>query len=228
MWNDSTSAEQVGDVSSTSLAHHQSIPKPSSSQACRHAVGIGRWRILAPLRGDNTARRGDIRRVKKTIVLYGLLGGVLIAGLKLIEYRFLVVEHSVEIYGGIVALLFSMVGIWLGLKLTRSRQTVIVRKVPVPVEVPVKVEVLVPVEVPVRASEPFVADSARMRQLGITPRELEILEAIAAGLSTREIAAKLYVSENTVKTHSSRLFDKLNAKRRTQAVQIAKEAGLIA
>jgi DNA-binding NarL/FixJ family response regulator len=83
------------------------------------------------------------------------------------------------------------------------------------------------VEVPVRVSEPFVVDDARREQLGITPRELEILAAIAEGLSTREIAEKLYVSENTVKTHSSRLFEKLNARRRTQAVQIGKEAGLI-
>lgn len=151
--------------------------------------------------------------MKKIILLYGLLGGVLIAGLKLIEYRFLVVEHSIEIYGGIVALLFSVLGIWLGLKLTRTRERVVVREVPV--------------EVPVRASEPFVANAARARELGITPREMEILQEIAAGLSTREIAAKLFVSENTVKTHSSRLFEKLNARRRTQAVQIAKEAGLI-
>jgi two-component system, NarL family, response regulator LiaR len=174
--------------------------------------------------------------VKKTILLYGLLGGVLIAGLKLIEYRFLVVEHSIEIYGGIVALLFSVLGIWLGLKLTRAKETIVVREVPVevpvtvevpvPVEVPVTVEVPVPVEV--RVSEPFVADPARARQMGITPREMEILEAIAAGLSTREIAARLFVSENTVKTHSSRLFEKLGARRRTQAVQMAKEAGLIA
>ena len=153
------------------------------------------------------------RLLKKTILLYGILAGVLIAGLKLIEYRFLIVEHSIEIYGGIVAALFSVVGIWLGLKLTRTREKVVVREVPV--------------EVPVR-SEPFVPDPERIRQLGITPRELEILEAIAAGLSTREIAARLFVSENTVKTHSKRLFDKLNARRRTQAVQIAKEAGLIA
>src|SRR3982751_2602296 len=97
-------------------------------------------------RGDNAARRGDIRRVKKTILLYGLLGGVLIAGLKLVEYRFLVVEHSIEIYGGIVALLFATLGIWLGLKLTRTKETVVVREVPVPVEVPV------------RASEPFVVN----------------------------------------------------------------------
>jgi DNA-binding CsgD family transcriptional regulator len=149
--------------------------------------------------------------VKKTILLYGLLGGVLITGLKLIEYRFLVVEHSLEIYGGLVALLFSAVGIWLGLKLTKTRETVVVKEVPVPV----------------RASEPFIVDTVRIQQLGITPRELEILQAIAAGLSNREIAEKFFVSENTVKTHSSRLFEKLSAKRRTQAVQIAKEAGLL-
>jgi len=151
--------------------------------------------------------------VRKTILLYGLLGGVLIAGLKLIEYRFLVVEHSIEIYGGLVALVFAMLGIWLGLKLTKTKQTVVVREVSV--------------QVAVRASEPFVVDQARRERLGITPRELEILELIAAGLSNREIAEKLFVSENTVKTHSSRLFDKLSARRRTQAVQIAKDAGLI-
>lgn len=171
---------------------------------------------------DTSACTEQQGRVKKIILLYGLLGGVLIAGLKFIEYRFLVIEHSLEIYGGLVALLFSVLGIWLGLKLTRTREKVIVREVEVPVQVPV------PVEVPVRASEPFIPNAARARELGITPRELEILQEIAAGLSTREIAAKLFVSENTVKTHSSRLFDKLNARRRTQAVQIAKEAGLIA
>jgi len=151
--------------------------------------------------------------VRKTILLYGLLGGVLIAGLKLIEYRFLVVEHSIEIYGGLIAALFAMLGIWLGIKLTKTKETVVVREVPVPVMV--------------RAPQPFAIDEARRDKLGITPRELEILELIAAGLSNREIAEKVFVSENTVKTHSSRLFDKLGAKRRTQAVQIAKDAGLI-
>jgi DNA-binding CsgD family transcriptional regulator len=149
--------------------------------------------------------------VKKTVFLYGLLGGAVIAGLKLIEYRFLVIEHSLEIYGGLVALTFSVLGIWLGLKLTKAKETIIVREVPVPI----------------RAPEPFVVNATRLEQLGITPRELEILGLIAAGMSNREIAEKLYVSENTVKTHSGRLFDKLQARRRTQAVQIAKEAGLI-
>ena len=149
--------------------------------------------------------------MKKTVVLYGLLSGVLIAGLKFIEYRYLVVEHSLEIYGGIVALLFSVVGIWLGLKLTKTKETIVVKEVAVPVPM----------------AEPFAVNSARQQELGVTARELEILEHIAAGLSNREIAEKLFVSENTVKTHSSRLFDKLDAKRRTQAVQRGKEAGLI-
>ena len=154
--------------------------------------------------------------MKKTILAYGILGGVLIAILKAVEYRFLVLEHSLEVYGGIVALLFSALGIWLGLKLTRTRETVVVREVPVHIEVPV----------PAREG-PFERDEARLAQLGITPRELEILEAMAAGLSNREIGERLFVSENTVKTHAARLFDKLSAKRRTQAVQRAKEAGLI-
>jgi DNA-binding CsgD family transcriptional regulator len=146
---------------------------------------------------------------KKTILLYGLIGGVLIAVLKLIEYRFLVLEHSVEIYGGIIALIFAGVGIWLGFKLRKTRTEVVVREVPVPM------------------TGPFVRNEARVGELGITPRELDILEAMAAGLSNREIGERLFVSENTVKTHAARLFSKLSASRRTQAVQKAKAAGLI-
>ena len=94
--------------------------------------------------------------MKKTVLVYGILGGVLIALLKLVEYRFLVLEHSLEIYGGIVALLFSSLGIWLGLKLTRTRETVVVR------EVPVAVEVRVPVEVPVPVVGPFQRNEKRV------------------------------------------------------------------
>ena len=155
--------------------------------------------------------------MRKTVLLYGILGGVLIAALKLVEYRFLVIEHSLEIYGGVVALIFSALGIWLGLKLTRTRETVVVREVPVPVVV----------RVAVPTTGPFERNLQRLEQLGITPRELEILEAMADGLSNREIGERLFVSENTVKTHAARLFDKLSARRRTQAVQRAKEAGLI-
>lgn len=155
--------------------------------------------------------------MKKIVLVYGILGGLLIAALNLIEYRFLILEHSLEIYGGLVAALFSALGIWLGLKLTRTREVVTVREVRVPVEVPV----------PVLASRPFVRNEKQVQQLGITPRELEILEALASGLSNREIAGRLNVSENTVKTHTGRVFDKLSARRRTQAVQRAREAELI-
>jgi len=147
--------------------------------------------------------------MRKHVLLYGLLGGVLIAALKLIEYRWLVVEHSLEIYGGLVAVIFASLGIWLGLKLTRKTETVIVREVEVPA----------PVD--------FTRDISKVASLGITPRELEILEFIAAGLSNKEIAERAHVSENTVKTHSSRVFDKLGARRRTQAVQRGKELRLI-
>jgi len=146
--------------------------------------------------------------VKKHILIYGLSGGLLIAVLKLVEFRFLVIEHSVEIYGGLIALLFASLGIWLGLKITGKNEVIVLREVPV-------------------AAQPFTLNEGKLRELGLTRRELEILVLIANGMSNREIAEKLFVSENTVKTHSSRLFDKLSAKRRTQAVQIGKELGLI-
>lgn len=137
------------------------------------------------------------------------MGGLLIALLKFVEYRFLVVEHSIEIYGGLVALVFAGVGIWLGLKLTKPKEVVVFK------------------EVTVSSAAPFALNEGTLRELTITPRELEILALIASGMSNREIAEKLFVSENTVKTHSSRLFEKLGAKRRTQAVQLGKEHGLI-
>jgi DNA-binding CsgD family transcriptional regulator len=145
--------------------------------------------------------------VRKHVLLYGLLGGALIALLQLIHYRWLVVEYSVEIYGALVAAVFASVGIWLGLRLTRP--TIVLR------------------EVRVEAPADFVRDQSKVEALGITPRELEILELIAQGLSNKEIAERAFVSENTVKTHSSRVFDKLGARRRTQAVQLGKEMKLI-
>jgi DNA-binding CsgD family transcriptional regulator len=149
--------------------------------------------------------------MKRIVLIYGLIGGILITVLQWSEYRFLVIEHSFEIYGGLTALIFAVLGIWLGIKLTGTRQKVIVREVSVPV----------PVE------QSFLPDEKRRDDLGITRRELEVLELMAQGMSNREIAQKLFVSENTVKTHSSRVFDKLGAKRRTQAVQLGKEFGLL-
>ena len=144
----------------------------------------------------------------RDILVFGVAAGLLALVVKLTEYRFLVIEHSVEVYAGLIAALAVTLGIWLGRSLRRRRETGAALSAPSP-------------------AEPFAPDAAGLSRLGITPRELEILELIAAGLSNREIGEKLFVSENTVKTHASRLFDKLGARRRTQAVQIGKTAHLI-
>lgn len=143
-------------------------------------------------------------QASREIALYGVCGGILIAVLRLAEHRFLVLRHSVEIYGAIVAVLFAGLGIWLGGTITRKKP-----------------------EVLVRVSGPFVLDEARVRELQVTPRELEILGLIAEGLSNKEIAERVFVSENTVKTHASRVFEKLGARRRTEAVQLGKSWRLI-
>jgi len=145
----------------------------------------------------------------RAVVVYGIAGGLLIVALRGIEYRFLVIDHSVEIYGALVAALFSGAGIWLGLTLTSRREVVVVH------------------EAPAIPREPFTVNDTRVRELGITPRELEILQLIARGMSTREIATFLFVSENTVKTHAARLLDKLGVNRRIKAVEAGRTLGLI-
>ena len=143
----------------------------------------------------------------KQLAVYGACGGLLIASIRLLEYRVLVVERSTAAYVALVAAACAIVGLTLGARAARRR--VVVKEVVVP-------------------AEPFVADEARIDALGITPRELEVLQLMAEGLSNKEMAERLFVSENTVKTHASRVFDKLGAGRRTQAVQIAKTLRIIA
>jgi DNA-binding CsgD family transcriptional regulator len=145
----------------------------------------------------------------KRVLLYGTIGGLLIALLQVIEYQHFVRAYTSEVYGGLVAVIFAVVGGWLGWRWSRQKEIVVVR------------------EVRVREDGPFALDAEKLKELTITPREHEILGLIAAGMSNREIGEKLFVSENTVKTHSSRLFEKLSVNRRTQAVQRAKELRLI-
>ncbi len=145
----------------------------------------------------------------KQVALYAAAGGVLIALLKVIEYKHFVREYPTGIYGGLVALIFTAVGIYFGLRWTRTKEVVVIR------------------EVPVRSGGPFVLNAVKLKEVGLTAREHEILGQIAQGLSNREIGEKLFVSENTVKTHSSRLFEKMQVNRRVQAVQKGKDLGLI-
>ena len=151
--------------------------------------------------------------MKRHVLIFGLVGGLLIATLQYTEYRFIIIEHSVELYSALVAILFATFGIWLGLRITRRRETVVVR------------EVLVPADAP--APKTFAPNPNHQDSVGITARELEVLTLIARGFSNREIAMQLFVSENTVKTHCARAFDKLGASRRIQAVQRGKELGLL-
>jgi DNA-binding CsgD family transcriptional regulator len=154
--------------------------------------------------------------MKRHVLIFGLVGGFLIAILQYSEYRFVIIGHSVEIYVALIAILFATFGIWLGLRIARRRE---------PAREAVVREVLVPADA--AAVEPFTPNTANQQTLGVTPRELEILALIARGFSNREIAAQLFVSENTVKTHCARAFEKLGAARRTQAVQRCKEQGLL-
>jgi NarL family two-component system response regulator LiaR len=147
--------------------------------------------------------------MRKQVLIFGLVGGVLITLLQLTEFHFIVLEHSVAIYGVLIAILFAGAGIWFGTRLLAPRERIV--EIPIPID---------------PASDPALDDSARER-LGITPREMEVLQLAARGLSNREIGETLFVSENTVKTHCSRAFDKLGARRRTEAVKRSKELGLL-
>jgi len=140
--------------------------------------------------------------MKRTIIVYGLSLAALISLLKFLEYRLFVRDLSIEFYVGIVAVMFTILGVWVGLKLTRKRTIII-------------------------TNPNFQFDQSRLEKLGISKREYEVLELMAKGFSNQEIADKLFVSLNTIKTHSSNLFLKLEAKRRTQAIQRAKELQLI-
>jgi NarL family two-component system response regulator LiaR len=144
-------------------------------------------------------------------ILYGISLAILLFILKWLEFRFVIIDHALEIYIGAIAVIFTALGIWLALKLARPKiQTVVVEK-----------------EVYKTADNGFTTNEEQLAKLGLSKRELEVLQLIAEGLSNQEIAARLFVSLNTIKTHSSRIFEKLDVKRRTQAIEKAKRLNLI-
>jgi len=128
---------------------------------------------------------------------------VLLGLLKLVEYQYFVRDIPLEFYVGTIAVLFTGLGIWAGLRLTR------------------------PKVIEVEIGGPFERDDEAVRRLGISKREFEVLELIAAGLSNQEIADRLFVSTSTVKTHVSSVLAKLDASRRTEAIANAKRLRII-
>ncbi|KOS04742.1 LuxR family transcriptional regulator [Flavobacterium akiainvivens] len=147
----------------------------------------------------------------KNALLYGLSLALLLLLLQWLEFRFLVLSHSMEVYVGFIALLFTGLGVWLALKLAKpKKETIVIEK-----------------EVHIPAPTEFTLNQNELERLGISKRELEVLQLMSEGLSNAEIAERLFVSLNTIKTHSSKLFEKLDVKRRTQAVEAAKRLQLI-
>src|ERR1022692_2015941 len=147
----------------------------------------------------------------KVVLGYGIALAVLLFLLKWLELRFVIYDHALEIYIGAIALMFTLLGIWLALKLARPKvETVIIEKTVYPDN-----------------SQGFAINEAALAALGLSKRELEVLALMAEGLSNDEIARRLFVSLNTIKTHSSRLFEKLDVSRRTQAIEKAKRLRLI-
>jgi two-component system, NarL family, response regulator LiaR len=153
----------------------------------------------------------DFFSKNKGILLYGTSLALLLFLLKWLELRFIIFDHAFDIYIGAIALVFTGLGIWLALTLAKPKvEKVVVEK-----------------EVYIQQGSEFILNNNEIARLGISKRELEVLQLMAQGLSNEEIAARLFVSLNTIKTHTSRLFEKMDAKRRTQAVEMAKRLSLI-
>lgn len=151
----------------------------------------------------------------KATIIYSISLAFLLFFLKWLELRFLIFDHSYEVYIGFIALIFTSLGVWLALKLSKPKIKTVVETV------------VVEKEVYVSRNEDFVPDTDLIAQLELTKRELEILGLMAQGHSNEEIAEKLFVSLSTVKSHNQNLFVKLDVKRRTQAVEKARRLNLI-
>ncbi|MDB5005210.1 MAG: helix-turn-helix transcriptional regulator [Mucilaginibacter sp.] len=153
----------------------------------------------------------SIRVKYKQIIVYGVALALLLFLLQWLELRFVIFDHAFEVYAGAIALIFTALGIWLAQKLIKPKvKTVVVEK-----------------QIFVDNNAGFILNQDAVDQLRISKRELEVLQLMADGLSNQEIAGRLFVSLNTIKTHSANLFEKLEAERRTQAIEKAKRLRLI-
>jgi len=135
----------------------------------------------------------------RIVVVYGAILAAASLGLEWLQYRYLVRAYSFEVYVALVALAFLELGLWAGSRLSRRALS----------------------------PAPFEPNTRVQQTLGISERELEVLELLAAGRSNKEIAGRLHVSPNTVKTHVAKLYGKLDVGRRTEAIRRARELGML-
>ena len=140
--------------------------------------------------------------MKKEILLYGILMGVLLVVLRLVQYNVIIRDINIEFYAAIVAVIFLIIGAWLGGKLVLKEKSI------------EKIE-----------GESTITPPKIEHDL--SKREYEVLVMMSKGFSNREIADKLFVSLNTIKTHTSNIYLKLNVKRRTQAIKKARDIQLL-
>lgn len=136
--------------------------------------------------------------MRKTILVFGLLILALLLLFQLSKYAVVFGHLNIEIAIAVIAVLFFFIGVYINKK-SLNKKTLLIKEI----------------------------DLQKIKALDITEREYEVLQGISDGLSNKEIADKLYLSESTIKTHVSNLLLKLNAKRRTQAIQIAKNLKII-
>lgn len=151
----------------------------------------------------------------KSILLYAVSLVVILIALQVLQYKLLLVNHAYELYILCIAIVFTGLGIWLALKLMKPKteiKTMVVEK---------------PVLVKEFSEAELKKIEKQIQQLGISNREMEVLQLMAQGLSNQEIADRIFLSLATVKTHSSNLFEKLDVKRRTQAIEKARQLYII-
>lgn len=142
----------------------------------------------------------------RSIFLYGILMALLVFSLKWLQWKYLVADYSLEIYVGLIAVFFTILGIWVATQLARPKvQTVIVEK---------------PIYVP--QEETFVVNTKELEKLNLSNREYEVLQLLTQGLSNTDIADKLFLSLSTIKTHVSNVLAKMDVKSRAQAIEKAK------
>lgn len=152
------------------------------------------------------AKKNNKAALVKQVILYGVLLGIVAAAMELLKFNLIVVENTFEVYALLVALVFGGVGIWVGTRLLAKNKPLIVVE---------------------GSGTPGVIDEEKIKELGISKREHEVLELIARGHTNQEVAELLFVSPNTVKTHLANIFAKLDVNRRTQAIQRAKDLNIL-